>query len=382
MFWSELSFGKHKGKTLPQVLLKDPSYFFWAIEEEKFDHHPALAAEGQDLNFKVRHVKIPKLDPQCWRVHYVLTAGGEFEKFELIPTPAAESCACPDTFLSNHLDLSLPMVIRYTKAGNRRLIQCFKQYFFGGSSARLTREKCGEFFSNPENFLRLIPHRSAASAASCGFADGIGCDAWCAELEEARLLSTARRRRRLEQTAKYSPRAAESLALEMQEDRSRQIMAGWGRKSSERATEADERSTLTDPLDTGRSTETPCTDKMAPTEPLRRVNFDNGFKQRHLVTLATIKANVEECRENAQYIADIGFKDTLTKAAEDYLLGIRELRGSEVDAAGMARLYAHTLSLNHSVCAARYGWDSPEAIRAFDVFNGEMREQEEEGLWC
>jgi len=38
MRWSTLKSGKYEGKTLPQVLFKDPDYFFWAIEEGVFDN--------------------------------------------------------------------------------------------------------------------------------------------------------------------------------------------------------------------------------------------------------------------------------------------------------------------------------------------------------
>jgi len=30
MAWSTLPFGKHKGKTLPQIVFADPDWFFWA----------------------------------------------------------------------------------------------------------------------------------------------------------------------------------------------------------------------------------------------------------------------------------------------------------------------------------------------------------------
>jgi hypothetical protein len=32
MYWTKLNFGKHKGLTLPQVILKDADWFFYAYE--------------------------------------------------------------------------------------------------------------------------------------------------------------------------------------------------------------------------------------------------------------------------------------------------------------------------------------------------------------
>ena len=36
MTWSELPFGQRREKTLPQVVLSDPDWFFWAIEKDAF----------------------------------------------------------------------------------------------------------------------------------------------------------------------------------------------------------------------------------------------------------------------------------------------------------------------------------------------------------
>lgn len=36
IMWSEMPIGKYKGKTLPQLLLTDPDYFFWAMAQDDF----------------------------------------------------------------------------------------------------------------------------------------------------------------------------------------------------------------------------------------------------------------------------------------------------------------------------------------------------------
>jgi len=55
MMWTVLSFGKYAGKTLPQILLLDPDWFFWMLP--KF--YGQLAEEAQDLARKATAVKIP-----------------------------------------------------------------------------------------------------------------------------------------------------------------------------------------------------------------------------------------------------------------------------------------------------------------------------------
>jgi hypothetical protein len=33
MSWTTVNFGKYTGKTLPQIVLADPNYFFWLAEK-------------------------------------------------------------------------------------------------------------------------------------------------------------------------------------------------------------------------------------------------------------------------------------------------------------------------------------------------------------
>ena len=46
----KVDFGKHKGKTLPQILCSDPDWFFWAMENNVFRNKGALQSEAKDLH--------------------------------------------------------------------------------------------------------------------------------------------------------------------------------------------------------------------------------------------------------------------------------------------------------------------------------------------
>ena len=46
MAWTELNFGKHAGKSLPQILFADPDWFFWAVDNNVFANRPALSQEA------------------------------------------------------------------------------------------------------------------------------------------------------------------------------------------------------------------------------------------------------------------------------------------------------------------------------------------------
>jgi hypothetical protein len=57
MAWSTLAFGKHKGKTLPQIVFTDPDWFFWAIEENVFKG--PLRREAERIDARARAIRIP-----------------------------------------------------------------------------------------------------------------------------------------------------------------------------------------------------------------------------------------------------------------------------------------------------------------------------------
>ena len=55
MSWSAMPFGKYKGKTLPEIILIDLDWFYWALPKL----YGKIAEEAQDLARKVRAIKIP-----------------------------------------------------------------------------------------------------------------------------------------------------------------------------------------------------------------------------------------------------------------------------------------------------------------------------------
>ena len=74
MPWTPLRFGKHKGKTLPQVLFTDPDYFFWAYEDGMLGKHgPELQVEAHRIHAKATSVRIPQTGIDCPHVEYLLS---------------------------------------------------------------------------------------------------------------------------------------------------------------------------------------------------------------------------------------------------------------------------------------------------------------------
>ena len=60
MIWTTLDFGNHEGLTLPQLLFKDPDYFFWMMENpDGFKRSLKLRAQALDLRRKATSIRIP-----------------------------------------------------------------------------------------------------------------------------------------------------------------------------------------------------------------------------------------------------------------------------------------------------------------------------------
>jgi hypothetical protein len=155
MEWTTLNFGKHNGKTLPQVMFADPDWFFWAYEEGVF--RGSLAEEAEEVYRKACSIRVPSgaiLNEQEVVVeYYIHTPTGKFAKFELVPASRPSHLGSSPAFRSKAIDLSVPRRITpYDKLGGSSMISKLKYYLFGDSSYRMTRRRCEEFFEDDANF--------------------------------------------------------------------------------------------------------------------------------------------------------------------------------------------------------------------------------------
>jgi hypothetical protein len=153
MSWTVVRFGKYRGKTLPEIIMKDPDWFFWMLP--KF--YRKLAKEAEDLARKARAIKIPKGKGKKLRVEYRYELdtgsilGRRFCGFELVEDSAYY---CKKwTTRSSHLDLTMPLREKeYNKRGGGFMIKDFRRHYFG-ENKRLTKKRCERFFSDDKNFL-------------------------------------------------------------------------------------------------------------------------------------------------------------------------------------------------------------------------------------
>ena len=147
--WIPIPFGKYEGRTLPQVLFKDPDYFFWLLREGVLKG--ALAMQAKHLAKKVCRIRIPREPAEAFAVDYFFNSEDQFSRFSIVPKDAYQSPHV--VYRLNHIDFS---IIRnhkeYAKGEYKRFLRDFRRVFFGNESASMTKDRCEGFF-NGDNFV-------------------------------------------------------------------------------------------------------------------------------------------------------------------------------------------------------------------------------------
>ena len=151
MKWTTLTFGKHAGKTLPEIIIKDADWFFWGIANRHLQGK--LAAEADDLYRKAQAIKIPKRRPRRWLVEYCYEDNGRFLGLRFVKAKEA-SFQSPRNYRLPYLDLAYIRRRRtYDKKGCKYLLRDFRAYYFG-KNKRITKRRVEAFFNDDSNFLK------------------------------------------------------------------------------------------------------------------------------------------------------------------------------------------------------------------------------------
>jgi hypothetical protein len=149
MNWTTLNFGKHRGKTLPQIIFEDADYFFWAYERDAFKG--IQAREAREIYRRARAVRIPEQNGQKMLVEYRFEPrSGKFATMFLIP----DGTIFERQTVSPVIDFYVPRSRGpYDKKGCKNLIFAFKAIYFGEQSHRLSKHACENFFNDDRNFV-------------------------------------------------------------------------------------------------------------------------------------------------------------------------------------------------------------------------------------
>jgi hypothetical protein len=153
--WNKLNFGKHIDKTLPQVMFSDPDWFFWAWKNSVFDKHAVLKSQASDIYNKATKIQIPASCGSNMEVeYYIHHPTGKFSHFDIVPEYQPKHVGSSPAFRASFIDMSVPrQIATYDKLGCKHLVSSLKHYCFGSKSARMTKDRCEQFFDEPANFI-------------------------------------------------------------------------------------------------------------------------------------------------------------------------------------------------------------------------------------
>ncbi|MBF0556386.1 MAG: hypothetical protein HQK96_17855 [Nitrospirae bacterium] len=155
MEWSELTFGKHKGKTLPQVMIIDPDWFFHLYNEGAFSCNMGTIQEEAEAIFRrATSIRIPinNADEYCRIDYFHDQSTGKFNMM-LIVRGVRSSKNGTNTAISDVMDLSYPTLYgKYDKLGCKLMIRQVKGILFGNTKYTMSKARCEEFFNDKSAF--------------------------------------------------------------------------------------------------------------------------------------------------------------------------------------------------------------------------------------
>ena len=157
MSWTTIPFGKHRGKTLPQLIFNDADYYFFLYE--KFYFHGDLEKEADYLYPRARSIKVPSKNGKKMLVQYSFKYNAkskrvEFATMELIP----DGSNIEGLNVSSWIDFYVPRSrSHFDKTGYENFVMGLKSILFNNPVLRMYHNACEEFFDDEDNFdLRRV----------------------------------------------------------------------------------------------------------------------------------------------------------------------------------------------------------------------------------
>ncbi len=149
--------GLHFGRTLPQIVFRDPDWFFWAREQRIFAWPQSHEAER--IYRRATAIRVPNCEFGSVVVEYLVDrSSGRFAGMQLV---RPGSGATNPNFPRHIIDLSVPRQLhKYDKTGMKIMIKDFKEIVFGDSKIKLTRRRAESFFDDDRNFVLTVDQRA------------------------------------------------------------------------------------------------------------------------------------------------------------------------------------------------------------------------------
>ncbi|MBF0555333.1 MAG: hypothetical protein HQK96_12395 [Nitrospirae bacterium] len=154
MEWSKLTFGKHYGKTLPQVMFIDPDWFFHLHNEGAFINRGVIEDEAETIYRRATSIQIPisDVDEYCHIVYFQHPSTGKFNSMLLVRGIRSSRNGTSEA-ISDVIDLSYPTRCSiYDKRGCKLMIRRVKSILFGAENYTMSKARCEDFFNDKSAF--------------------------------------------------------------------------------------------------------------------------------------------------------------------------------------------------------------------------------------
>ncbi len=153
--WLPLTFGKHEGKTLPQVALTDPDWLFWAEGDGILVRFRVPRAV--ELCFRARNIRISDGTRGARVADYVLNSSGKLSHVEVGYANEMNRSEDRGVVRRPGLDLSVAHAIAgRDKLGAERILKALSVHVFKPMGwARVTKERGESFFNDAANFIPM-----------------------------------------------------------------------------------------------------------------------------------------------------------------------------------------------------------------------------------
>ena len=154
MNWTKLEFGKHRGRTLPQVMFSDADWFFWLHANPLPTNNNVRGSEFEEIYRKSRSIKVPQKGDENMVAEYIIDPRNHnFRGLDLVPASRPQHQGYSQTFRLPVINMAkVREIATYDKAGYHRLIGDLKLCLFGSRRVRMTKQRCEAFFDDDANF--------------------------------------------------------------------------------------------------------------------------------------------------------------------------------------------------------------------------------------
>ena len=155
MNWTKLEFGKHRGRTLPQVMFCDADWFFWLHANPLPTNNNVRGSEVEEIYRKSTSIKVPQTGDEKMVAEYIIDPRNHnFRGLDLVPASRPPHQGYSQAFRLPVINMAKVWEIAtYDKRGYHRLIGDLKLYLFGSRRVRMTKQRCEAFFDDDANFV-------------------------------------------------------------------------------------------------------------------------------------------------------------------------------------------------------------------------------------